>query len=99
MYTVQVTRTTYRHQQEILSMTVFRKYLLIGLTNLSLSTVACGALTDSAGGDGSAVAVRIEQRLAALHDQLELTPAQATAWQPLVLIIIKNSYRVRSVVI
>ena len=79
-------------------MNQFRKYLLIGLTTLSLSTGTCGALTDSVGGDGSVVAVRIEQRLAALHDQLKLTSAQATAWQPLVLII-TDSYRVRSVVI
>jgi len=75
-----------------------RKYLFIGLTTLSLGTTAYGALTDSAGSDGSAVAARMGQRLAALHDQLKLTSAQATGWQPLVLII-TDSYRVRSIVI
>ena len=72
-------------------MNQFRKYLLIGLTTLSLGTAACGALANPAGADSGKFAEHRAQqlqklglRLAALHTLLQLTPDQETAWQTFV---------------
>ena len=77
-------------------MNQFRKYLLIGLTTLSLGTAVCGALAEDSGGgpipprggpcgahEGK-FAEHVAKRLAKLHDQLKLTEDQEQAWQAFV---------------
>ncbi len=67
-------------------MTPFRKTLfLLGLAAIGFSTAPGLALADTGCGPMGAgpgkYAERIEKRQAALHDKLNLTPVQETAWK------------------